>query len=110
MNQSFYTKMSNHWHKTSSPTVSLDFSPTELNPRSKHKKEDEKLKTNKGNVLVIIGFIAVLGIVGHKYYGSTIAQAFKSRIIRINYSSATIKLIFLLSFVIKFFMTNSIFQ
>jgi hypothetical protein len=38
----------------------------------------EKLKANKGHVLVAIGFIAVLGIVGYRYYGSTIAQAFKS--------------------------------
>jgi predicted negative regulator of RcsB-dependent stress response len=38
----------------------------------------EKLKANKGHALVAIGFIAVLGIVGYRYYGSTIAQAFKS--------------------------------
>ncbi len=75
--------MSNRWHKTSSLTESLDFFQTDINLRSKHKKDDnvsgfnliKKLKTNKSNLLVI----AVLGIVGHKYYGSTIAQAFKSR-------------------------------
>ncbi len=70
--------MSQRSHRSRSPTDSVDSADSGHRNDLSFGGLIEKLKANKGHALVAIGFIAVLGIVGYRYYGSTIAQAFKS--------------------------------